>query len=91
MGSFDNIRKTAKGQGDDWEMIWLDYKYFNKHYKMIEKQILDAHPKAIQQINITENLDWPVGPTMFSLLKKQKKPFEIFHEELWKCSEFILL
>ena len=82
MGSFDNIWKTSKGQGDDLEMILLDYEYFNKHYKIIEKQILDAHPKAIQQINFTENLDWPVGRTMFSFLKKQKKPFEIFHEEL---------
>ena len=39
----------------------LDYDYFKKYFKMIaidssKKQALDADPKAIQQINFTENL-----------------------------------
>ena len=39
-----------------------------------KEQALDADPKAIQQINITENLDrTPIAnTTIFSLLKRQK-------------------
>ena len=40
-----------------------------------KQEALDADPKAIQQINFTANLDRAVNTTMFSLLKKQKKPF----------------
>ena len=40
----------------------LDYIYFKKYYKMIaidlsKQQVLDADPKAIQQINFTANLN----------------------------------
>ena len=55
----------------------LDYSYFKDHYKMIaidlsKQQALDADPRAIQQINFTENLDRAQTTTML-LLKKQKK------------------
>ena len=59
----DIIRKIVKGQGDDYTTGFsLDYNYFKKHYKMIEiylskQQALDADPKAIQQINLTGNLN----------------------------------
>ena len=34
--TYDSIRKTAAGQGDDYTTgCFLDYKYFNIHYKMI--------------------------------------------------------
>ena len=46
-----------------------------------KQQALDTDPKAIQQINFTGNLDRPAGAAMFSLLKKQKKPFYISHKE----------
>ena len=68
----------------DKEMITLgcllDYNYFNNYYKMIamdlsKQQALDPNPKAIQQINFTDNLDWSEGATMFSLMEKQKKLF----------------
>ena len=77
----------STGQGDDYTTACLlDYKYYNKHYKMIvidlsKKHALDTDPKAIQQINFTGNLDRPAGAAMFSLLKKQKKPFYISHKE----------
>ena len=33
---YENIRKTATGQGDDYTTgCWLDYSYFNNYYKMI--------------------------------------------------------
>ena len=40
----------------------LDYSYFKDYYKMIaidlsKQQVLDADPRAIQQINFTPNLD----------------------------------
>ena len=63
MRTYDNIRKIATGQGDDYTTgCLLDYNYFNNYYKMIaidlsKQQALDADPKAIQQINFTGNLD----------------------------------
>ena len=60
--TYDNIRKIATGQGDDYTTR-LDYllDYFNKNYKMIaidlsKQQPLDADSKAIPQINTTGNL-----------------------------------
>ena len=61
--TYENIRKIATGQGDDYTTgCLLDYIYFKKYYKMIavdlsKKHALDADPKAIQQINFTANLD----------------------------------
>ena len=60
--TYDNIRKVATGQGDDYTIgCLLDYTYFNNNYKVIaidlSKQLaLDADPEAIQQINFTANL-----------------------------------
>ena len=61
--TYENIRKIATGQGDDYTTgCLLDYSYFANTYKMIavdlsKQQALDADPRAIQQINITANLD----------------------------------
>ena len=61
--TYENIRKIAIGQGDDYTIgCLLDYTYFKKYYKMIaidlsKQQALDADPRAIQQINFTANLD----------------------------------
>ena len=40
----------------------MDYTYFNENYKLIDadlskQQALDVHPKVIQQINFTGNLE----------------------------------
>ena len=43
--------------------------------ELSKQQALDADLKTIQQISFTTNVDRPEGATMFSLLKKQKKPF----------------
>ena len=51
--TYENIRKIAIGQGDDYTTgCLLDYTYFKKYYKMIavdlsKQQALDADPKAI--------------------------------------------
>ena len=61
--TYENIRKIATGQGDDYTTgCLLDYIYFKKYYKMIavdlsKQQALDADPKAIQLINFTAKLD----------------------------------
>ena len=57
--TYENIRKIATGQGDDYTTgCLLDYPYFMDTYKMIavdliKQQALDADPRAIQQINFT--------------------------------------
>ena len=55
--TYDNIEKIAIGKGDDYATdCLLDYPYFKEYYNMIatdlsKQQVLDADPKAIQQIN----------------------------------------
>ena len=51
--TYENIRKIATGQGDDYTTdCLLVYIYFENYYKMIavdlsKQQALDADPKAI--------------------------------------------
>ena len=55
--TYDNIRKIATDQGDDYTVgCLLDFNYFNNYYKMIaidfsKQEVLDADQKTIQQIN----------------------------------------
>ena len=57
--TYENTIKIATGQGDDYTTgCLLDYCYFKENYKMIaidlsKQQVLDADPRAIQQINFT--------------------------------------
>ena len=52
--TYENIRKVATGQGDDFTTgCLLDYTYFRNYCKMIvvdlsKQQALDANPKTIQ-------------------------------------------
>ena len=77
--TYENIRKIATGQGDDYTTdCLLDYPYFKNHYKMItidlsKQQALDADWRAIQQINFTENLDRNGNTTMFFITEKAKE------------------
>ena len=76
---FENIRKIATSQGDDYTTgCLLDYIYFKNYYKMIavdlsKQQVLDADPKAIQQINFTANLDRARNTTMFFIIEEAKE------------------
>ena len=64
--TYDNIRKIATGQGNEYTSgCLLDYNYFKNCYKMIaidlsKQQALNADPKAIEQINFTGNLEQQV-------------------------------
>ena len=76
--TYENIRIVATGQGDDYMPgCLLDNTYFKNYYKMIvvdlsEQQAFDADPKALQQINFTENLD-RTGNTRFYLILEEAK------------------
>ena len=76
--TYENIRKNASGQGDDYiTSFLLDYVYFKKYYKMIsidlsEQQVLDADPKAIQQVNFTANLNRAERTRFYFILDEAK-------------------
>ena len=77
--TYDNIRKIATGQGDDYTTgCLLDYPYFKDTYKMIavnlsKQQALDANPRAIQQINFTANLDRAGNTRVYFILEEAKE------------------
>ena len=77
--TYDNIRKIATGQGDDYTTgCLLDYLYFANTYIMIavdlsKQQALDADPRAIQQINFTANLDRAGNTRVYFILEEGKK------------------
>ena len=71
--TYENIRKMATCQGDDYTTGYLlDYSYFKDHYKMIavdlsKQQALDADARAIQQINRARNT------TMLLIIEEAKE------------------
>ena len=75
---YDNIRKIATGQGEDYTTgCLLDQPYFKKYYKLIARDFskqekLDANPKSIQQINFTGNLDRAESSEMFFIIEEAK-------------------
>ena len=76
--TYENIRKIAIGQGDDYTTsCLLDYIHFVDTYKMIavdvsKQQALDADPRAIQQINFTANLDRDGNTRVYFILEEAK-------------------
>ena len=77
--TYENIRKIATGQGDDYTAgCLLDYLYFTNTYKMIavdlsKQQALDADPRAIQQISFTANLDRAGNTRVYFILEEAKE------------------
>ena len=80
--TYENSRKIATGQGDDYTTVcFLDYVYFKKYYKMIaidlsKQQTLDTDPRAIQQINFTANLE-RVGNTRIYFIFEEVKETDL--------------
>ena len=76
---YDNIRKIATGQGDDYTTgCLLDYAHFKENYKMIaidlnKHEAIDVDPRAIQQINFTANLDRTGNKTMLFIIEEAKE------------------
>ena len=86
---YENIRRIATGQGDGYTTgCLLDYTYFKENYKMIaidlSKQVLDADPRAIQQINFTANLEREGNTTMFFIIEKAKETVSEFSQGIVK-------
>ena len=77
--TYENIRKIATGQGDDYTTgCLLHYSYFKENYKMIaidlsEQQALDADPRTIQQINFTANLDRAGDTAIFFIIEEAQE------------------
>ena len=84
--TYENIRKIATGQGDDYTTsCLLDYLHFTNTYKMIavnlsKQQALDADPRAIQQINFTANLDRAGNTRVYFILEEAKETILDFSE-----------
>ena len=77
--TYDNIRKIATGQGDDYTTgCLLDYPYFANTYIRIavdlsKQQALDADARAIQQTNFTANLDRAGNTKVYFILEEAKE------------------
>ena len=90
--TYDNIRKIATGQGDDYTTgCLLDYPYFVDTYKMIavdlsKQHALDADPRAIQQINFTANLDRAGNTRVYFILEEVKETILDFSQGTVKLS-----
>ena len=84
--TYENIRKIATGQGGDYTTsCLLDYSYFMDTYKMIavdlsKQQVLDADPRAIQQINFTANLDRDGDTRIYFPLEDAKETILYFSQ-----------
>ena len=80
---YDEIRKIATGQGDDYKTrCLLDYQCFKDHYQLIVVDLslqeeLDADPRAIQQIEFHGMLK--TKSQMCTVLEKSKETvFEFY-------------
>ena len=79
---YDEIRKTATGQGDDYTTgCLLDYQYFKDHYNLIaidlsKQKELDADSRAIQQIEFYEMLK--TNSQVYTVLEIKRNNFTIF-------------
>ena len=77
--TYENIRKIATSQGDDYTTgCLLDYQYIKDYYKIIavdlsKQQALDAEPRAIQQINFTANIDRAGNTRVYFILEEAKE------------------
>ena len=77
--TYENIRRIATGQGDDYATgCLLIYSYFNNHCKTIaidlsKQQVFDSDPRAIQQINFAANFDRTRNTTMLFTVEEAKE------------------
>ena len=81
---YDEIRKTATGQGDDYTTgCLLDYQYFKDHYNLIavdlsKQKELDADSRAIQQIEFYGVLK--TNSQVCTVLEKSKETMLEFYK-----------
>ena len=76
MRTYEFIPKSTSGQDNDYTTgCLLDFLWFKEHYNLIaidlsKRQALNADPKAVQQINVTGNLDQAANPSMFFIIEE---------------------
>ena len=81
---YDEIRKTATGQGDDYTTgCLLDYQYFKDHYNLIavdlsKQKELDADSRKIQQIEFYGIIK--TNSQAFTSLEKPKETMLEFYK-----------
>ena len=81
---YDDIRKTATGQGDDYTTgCSLDYQYFKDHYQLIavdpsKQKELDTDSRVIQQIEFYEMLK--TNSQVCIVLEKSKETMLEFYQ-----------
>ena len=72
--TYDHIQNIVTGREDNYKTgRLLDYNHFKNYCKMIvinlrKQQVLDAHPKAIQQVSFTGNIEQQA--TKFLIIKE---------------------
>ena len=74
--TYENIRKTATGQGDDYTTgCLLDNAYLKNYYKIIAIDLSKQHadPRATQQINFTANLNRAGNTRIYFVLEEAKE------------------
>ena len=77
--TYENIRKIATGQGDDYTTgCLIDYPYFKVSYRMIavdlsKQQALNDDPRANQQINFAANLGRAGNTRTYFILEEAKE------------------
>ena len=75
---YDCIQKIEIAKSDYYTTdCLLDCNYFKHYFTMItndlsKQETLDADPKAIQQINVTRNLDRAANATVIFIIKRAK-------------------
>ena len=85
---YDEIRKTATGQGDDYTTgCLLDYQYFKDHYNLIavdlrKQKKLDPDSSAIQQIEFYGMLK--TNSQVCTIFKKSKDTMLEFYKGIVK-------
>ena len=81
---YDEIRKTATGQGDDYTTgCLLDYQYFKDHYNLIavdlsKQKELDSDSRALQQIEFYGMLK--TNSQVCTVLEKSKETMLEFYK-----------
>ena len=77
--TYENIRKVATVQGDDYTTdCLLDYIYFKKCYKMFavdlsKQHALDAGLEEFQQINFRTNLKRAGNTRLYFIIQDSKQ------------------
>ena len=81
---YEEIRKTATGQGDDYTTgFLLDYQYLKDHYNLIavdlsKQKELDADSRAVQQIKFYGMLK--TNSQVYTVLEKSKEKMLEFYK-----------